>query len=606
MKKLNVFLAGIAAIGLVACGNDALDNGDINVVDPSTPTGDVAYLTVNIKDANMSRSTTDGGFAYGIAEDESKVNNAHFYFFDENGNYAELEAEIWNEGGMNGADPAENIEHFGKNVIVLKGLKSAGYPKYMLTVLNVPVNYHPEATLAATAKALTNWGKTANFMMTTTSYYGGTDRNHEDATYFANVLKPENFLSQTPGTDPEADKIAAANIVHVYVERLAVKVQVTLDSNLKSKELPDGSVIYALPVTVAGGDNIDHEGFDDNIAETELYARFSNWGLNATAKNSYVSKNLDGWTADAVIAAWGNNSWNIPQYFRSYWGKSVDYGTDISGDTHNYITYNDLTVPFAMGKNKDMAAYCNEYTNTPAKINVTSEELVDGVPTNVTRIDPSKVTSVLLQAELCDENGDVLTMVLHNGVLFHESSYIAYVINLAGPFYTRSVDAVNTIVYKKYTSTTGLKCSADDVSKTKVVCDPTALAGVELYKLKSEATTAATDDDFTPVLVSDFATAIENAQKNLDATRYNSGKMYYNVAIEHQATDGNNFDMEGYYGVVRNHWYKLNITKIHRIGIAVNDPDQIIIPKPETPQYYLGADINILSWKVVNQDVPLN
>lgn len=607
MKKLNVFLAGIAAIGLVACGNDE-PNGNINV-EPNNPTGDVAYLAVNIQDANAARSTTDGGFAYGTAEDESKVNNAHFYFFDETGAYTELEAEIWREGGMNTANPDANIEHFGKNVIVLKGLKSVGYPKYMLTVINAPVNYHPEATLEATAKALTSWGATANFMMTTTSYYGGSDVNHTDAYYYANVLQPDNFLPQTPGTDPVAPNEPAANYVNVYVERLAVKVQVTLDKDLEGKKLEDGTMIYALPVTVAGGDNIDQPDFDPNIAETKLYAKFSNWGLNVTAKNSYVSKNLDEWDATTKFAAWGNTAnWNVPQFFRSYWGKSVDYGTDINTNTHNFITYNDLTVPFAMGENADKAAYCNEYTNTPDKINTTVTEYVDGVSTQTPRVDPSKVTSVLLQAELCDETGEPLTMVLHNGVLFFEESYIAYVINLAGPFYTRSVDAENdnTVVYTKYTSTTGLSCTHDDATYTEVVCDPTELTGVELYKLKATATTAGSDDDFEAVSLADFANAITAAQEKLTASLYNKGAMFYNIPIEHQALNGNNIDMEGYYGVVRNHWYKLNITKIHRIGIAVNDPDQIIIPKPETPEYYLGADINILSWKVVNQDVPLN
>ncbi|MDE6308957.1 MAG: Mfa1 fimbrilin C-terminal domain-containing protein, partial [Muribaculaceae bacterium] len=174
-------------------------------------------------------------------------------------------------------------------------------------------------------------------------------------------------------------------------------------------------------------------------------------------------------------------------------------------------------------------------------------------------------------------------------------------------FYTRSQNADGETVFTKYTSTAGFTCSHSDASATKVVCaDPTALTGVELWKIKSTAIDLTSEDSFEPVSVDSFIAAVDAAQAGREATRYNNGAMYYNIPIGHQATVGNTIDMEGYYGVVRNHWYKLNITKIMRIGVAVNNPEEIIIPKPEIPEYYLGADINILSWKVLDQDVPLN
>lgn len=606
---LKVLLASIAVIGLVACGNDEPGNENN---DPNNPGGDIAYLAVNIQDANvLGRSTTDGGFEYGSEDNESKVNNAHFYFFDENGAYTELEASIWRDGGMNTANPPENIEHFGKNIVVLRGLQSAGYPKYMLTVINAPYNYHPEATLEATAKALVNWGETNNFMMTTTSYYGGSNVNHTDEYYYVNVLQPDNFLKQSPGIYPEApDGTGAAQYVNVYVERLAVKVQVTLDNkSLKPKTLSDGTEIYSIPVTIAGGDNVDHEDYNPTVAESLLYVKFSNWGLNATAKKSYVSKNLDGWGPETTFAAWGNtNSWNVGQFYRSFWGKSVDYGKEISNETHNFLTYDDLNVPLAMGENANVAAYCNEYTNIPQMINTTVPDKDNGVTTQVAKVDPAKVTSVLLKGELCDENGNAVTMVLYNGVLFFEDAYIRYVMNFAGPFFTKTQNEEGKTVFKKYLSTAGLSCSHTDASATKVVCsDPSAIPWDKLWRMKDTATDILDENSFEQLTsIDDFMESIETAQKNHEATRYNNGAMYYNIPIEHQATVGNTIDMEGYYGLVRNHWYKLNVTKILRVGIPVNNAQEIIIPKPETPEYYLGADINILSWKVLDQDVPLN
>ena len=63
---------------------------------------------------------------------------------------------------------------------------------------------------------------------------------------------------------------------------------------------------------------------------------------------------------------------------------------------------------------------------------------------------------------------------------------------------------------------------------------------------------------------------------------------------------------EADYGVVRNHYYQALINKVENLGSAVYDPDEIIIPNNEDKEtYYIGAQIYILSWKIVKQDVEL-
>ncbi len=98
----------------------------------------------------------------------------------------------------------------------------------------------------------------------------------------------------------------------------------------------------------------------------------------------------------------------------------------------------------------------------------------------------------------------------------------------------------------------------------------------------------------------------------MDAEYYESGMMYYNIPIEHLrggtmsiATDGAVSVEEADYGVVRNHCYDLKINKIENLGVSVWDPAEPIVPNLETPSFYVGASINILSWKVVNQNVEL-
>ncbi len=88
---------------------------------------------------------------------------------------------------------------------------------------------------------------------------------------------------------------------------------------------------------------------------------------------------------------------------------------------------------------------------------------------------------------------------------------------------------------------------------------------------------------------------------------YNEGLMYYNVPIEHLATSTTTAypddAVEAQYGVVRNHWYNITVTSLESFGHAIADEEEVIVPQVEEDYYYLGADINILSWQMVEQTV---
>lgn len=93
------------------------------------------------------------------------------------------------------------------------------------------------------------------------------------------------------------------------------------------------------------------------------------------------------------------------------------------------------------------------------------------------------------------------------------------------------------------------------------------------------------------------------------AKHFNEGRMYYALPIKHNANANTAFDAEkpaaGDFGVVRNHWYKLNITEVQKIGTPVSDPDQPIIPNNEPEQNAIGLEIVILPWHVIEEDVIL-
>lgn len=94
---------------------------------------------------------------------------------------------------------------------------------------------------------------------------------------------------------------------------------------------------------------------------------------------------------------------------------------------------------------------------------------------------------------------------------------------------------------------------------------------------------------------------------------YHKGKMYYAIPIEHMvaysrsanANEAEKWNI-GSYGVVRNHWYRVNISAIAKPGIPVDDPDQPIIPndEPDEPGY-AAFEIVIVPWHVIDQGVTL-
>ena len=72
---------------------------------------------------------------------------------------------------------------------------------------------------------------------------------------------------------------------------------------------------------------------------------------------------------------------------------------------------------------------------------------------------------------------------------------------------------------------------------------------------------------------------------------------YYYLPIAHNATVN---------GLVRNHVYQMDITGVTGLGTPVYDPEKIIRPeKPVQDESFISADIKVLSWKVVINDVVL-
>ena len=573
MKIKKLFFAGLALAALVACDKE-------NESGNTLKDGD-AYINVKIaySDPVTKGQAAEPPFYYGTAA-EQKINNAYFIFYYADGSFCQYVKKTdlkMNSQGA-GASTDKNIEELSDGVVLLRGLKSKQYPVYMSVILNsedewIGANIEnksiEEASKAVQSAIATadkndqvNW---TNFMMSSSSF----DNSDAVSGYYCTKLKASNFQ------ESEALAIAEGNPVEAYVERLAAKVKVEFAESLGTS----GKI----------------GSFTVNGTSKDLYFNVTGWGLNATTKDSYCFKNINtGWTEETL-----GFKWNDAANFRSYWGKSTNYGTGVYPGTYgssvdkydektatlNYITYHDLKV----GINGN--AYCRENTNDPEVLGKNFS---------------GTVTSVLLKAQVTDKEGNAVTLYNFAGSLYDEANYKAAALN--------SFEASTTNrIWKKTVSggnTTYTKVTADDLS---VVISADGYAHVELKEASNYCFGAGetSTKDATTAEINKLLNGDEAYKYNTGCSFYKEGMMYYNIPIEHLRDDGKYNDSdyvqkEGNYGVVRNHYYIITVNSIRNLGKAVNVPDERIIPNDDdVKNYFVAAKINVLSWKVVRQSVDL-
>lgn len=659
MNVKSKFLLGVnataMAIAFAACSSD---EPVVNPVTQETPDGDVAYMAITISapEGIGTRSTTDGDYeASWSTAAEHEVNTVDFYFFESNGAYA-FKASADDNFVKNGDDKTANVEYIGqRNILILNGVRTNNYPEYVVTVLNAPSDFTPGQNLQETADKLATYAtdfaksRTAPFVMTTSSFYGNIDANnnvitgtpsenqevrHNNTQYFATKLNPSDFKTTSEAASTTTNPVA------IYVERLGAKVQLSFGTESGKYETYNNETYYKLSQTLAGGNNMTER---DDMSDVTLYVKVVGWGLNATAKQSYMSKKLPSEWNTTATELW--NGWNKTADWRSFWAKAYTY--DISGESNpeklKYASAKDIaTSTFGTVDNVDDKpnyTYCYENTNTPAHIFAG----VDGgsllLNAKEVAVKNALVTHVVLHTQIYqkDEDGSFShpgQLVQYRGILYTGKSYKNLLLNrlkqdnkLNFWYLASSSTGNNGTVKNEYKTIDASylvidRSTATDHKLGEIVVsantkkedvyyfvDASGKEGedgyVAAHYVKYESAEA-----FQNALNAELAKVVDDnpavgSDENADA--------FYYIPIEHRVLTEEEVNakaaVEGYYGVVRNHWYRLTVKSFSKVGHLVFDPDsddtEIIPNGPEDPLYYVGAKINILSWKIVNQTVKL-
>lgn len=295
------------------------------------------------------------------------------------------------------------------------------------------------------------------------------------------------------------------------------------------------------------GAKINVDGNDVTLSQTIEGIEIAN-----IAERSYLFKSISGFNS------WAWTDWNDVANFRSYWATCPDQLT-YANQSWNVIDNTDPT--------SAQTFYIQENTSaTKSCVLVTATLKKDGQPYDFVRWAGNYYTPNNFLNMYCTllKNAGFKVKTDNNG-----STRTINTTDIAWLSDDEHKQLVNNKNLKGYETTVQLTETAKD-----------------LTFIKGEGTSSADN-------VNEFLLEKENR-----VWYWKDGKAYYFVDIEHFGTDGFNV------GVVRNHIYNLNLKSLTGVGVAVFNPDEIIIPeKPSDDLYYLAAKINILKWKLVNQDV---
>ena len=570
MKILKFFPLACAALMMSACSSDNNIEGGA-----TKPGSDPQYLAVNI--VNVGTTPTRAGEYENGTEEESKIKKVRFYFFNGDGSPYLIKptgSEVTGGENVNWlevSNPTDDtttpgtstsVEKITNAVLVINGVQNAA-PSAIMAVVN------PETVEPATLKN----GATMRLSELRSTAVGSKFYNKDASSGKVSDFVMSNSVYINAGEDvcsslvaghlTTSEKTAMENPVDLYVERVVAKV--TADVDKDAFKVGDGSnwETTKYGTTTAVGKYGDYD----------VYAVIEGWGLAEENGKAEVEKQVDKSWTDGTL---GIGTWNTYDYHRSFWERSVAFNTGVDGNqpvNHKYEEFK--------AKMKDEL-----YTlpNTPIE--------------KVTNLNTNNLTKLLVAATLrykdAENNWHNAEICRYNGMNFLGIDNLKkHVASTFSQYYT-STDATD------YTqlSASDIDFKDPDATMVQYRVTPTLAADQEGVTKKYYTKNPGTASDFTEVNKSIVLAAIEASKAEVRK----DGKAYYYVPIKHLGKAGE----LGEYGVVRNHFYKITLTGIKGFGTPVYNPDKVIDPTvPTYDNTYLAARVQVLQWRVVNQNVSL-
>lgn len=565
MKNFRV-LSSVLASALMMTVMSCSSSDDLNGGGPDNA-NDKSYLSIRINNVgSVAGSRAAGDYSDGTA-DENHIESVRFYFFNSDGtpyilkndgkstgkNWLEKNSDLNTENKQN-----PNVSMISNPLLVIEGNTGAS-PAVMIAVINP--NSLDGDKLGDGAKTLDDVKRTSIF----SQFYTTGNKNFvmSNSVYVANgVEKCASIVTGFVATTADAAK---SKPVDLYVERVVAKVQPTIDATYTAD---DGRKW----TKIDGKDAIKVGVYGTN----DIYAVVDGWGVaDENGKAELVKQVNTAWNDENL----GISVWTSPDYHRCFWTSSVAFaaGTGAEGNAPVNHSYND----FAARKLTDCA-----YTlpNAPTSVNA----------------DPyaSTLTKMVLATHLVYKDGEnykPAEICQYRGQEYlHVNDVKTEVANNFADYYIKKGNTRTKLQSSDIEFTTDVT----GIKDYQVVATLRTLAAGESLQKKTGTTEEASS--YTDVPKETF----QNLMNEEPAQIRKDGKAYYFIPIRHLGTDPKKL---GYYGIVRNHVYSINIQNMYGFGTPVFDPSKVIDPTiPSNDATYLAARINVLSWRVVKYNADLD
>lgn len=572
MKISKLFPFACVALMMSACASDKEEIGS------GTKTGsDPQYLAVNIVNVGATPTTRTTDYENGTAE-ESAIKKVRFYFFNGDGSPYLIKnpgiTGIVGGGDKNWleASPADDTPTSGtpsqiakitQTVLVINGIQSAA-PAAIVAIVN------PETVDAATLKN----GET---MRLSELRYSAVGRNFykKDADNGAvSEFVMSNSVYVNAGEDICASLVAGhvttsaesakTKPVDLYVERVVAKV--TADVDNEAFEHGNGT-----------NWDINKYGTKNPVGKSgdyDVYAVIEGWGLANENGKAEVEKQVNKTWTDGIL---GFSPWTTADYHRCFWETSVGFDAGVGANPPVNPTFNQL--------NAKMQDVLYTLPNTPES----KDKIANLKDNDLTKF----AVAATLRYKDASNNWHNAEICRYNGVSILGIDNLKRQVALTYSQYYTSTDATNYTQLSK----DDIDFKDPDASTQQYLVTPTLAddaAGTKYYT----KTTTGTTPTFTEVDKATVLAAIEADKAEIRK----DGRAYYYVPIKHLGSKGQLAE----YGIVRNHFYKITLSGIKGFGTPVYDPSKVVVPAvPTYENTYLAARVQVLQWRVVNQNASL-
>ena len=573
MKIKSLLIGMLACTALVGCtSDDVLENGSVD-------NGGNKKFAINIglnyvSDGQNSRGAHQGTFNDGT-DAEYDVKKTWFIFYDNSKVCLGVTNKVtW-----------ENRNETTTDNITRKGIvqfTSYTKPVYAAVLVNGTKAIADE--FAATGKAFDLLNQSKNHALAdVTGAINGffmTNSTHLHESEIIDIVK----LDPNSIIEVEENKVTYPTVAtDIYVERVTAKVTLDFSDALKGKEVTE--------------DNAKYYVLDSKNQQTpKLAVTINGWALNGTNNSYYPIKQ--------IANNWILKGWYDTQNHRSYWAIDNNYssgkyleasgltnlaledGATDTGDEYD-LKYNTLASNFgAIGINNPQ--YC--YENTMNKSSLSNL---------------SSVTHVVIKAQYMhyDETTQTATVLADDDNVYRIGQAVWTEDALKN-------DVVGYLQNNNYTvkSTTegaaAITWTAEEIAAVKNAVTFT-------IGMSSENTPIVTEimlKGYTMIAQGTEAATTNLKDKFDQIDAYKGGYCSYTIPIKHFAKDDTNdvttkhvdAGEEGYWGVVRNHWYQLVVTDIAAFG----EPESAkpIIPEDnKLMTFAINCNINVVAYSVVSQ-----